>query len=313
MKHKKQRSVVISIVGSMIVMALVGWLTPAEAGLSVQTIVGQVDMTPAEGQPWRPLTKEMTLAAGNYIRTGPASEAGLLGEDGSTLLIGENTELAIAQLDYSEPEQKRVSRFKLLWGKLTGKAKRLTFKENAFEVETAAVVAGFKFSSATITATKDGGTDVLLLTGKHEFARMEQLNQKQPVAVRYVENEGLEYNVDLPPLAEVATEVGSLTVTNYGTSSITITIKDANGNVIGSVEIPAGVTARTRVDCSNLNEPCELIVSFSGGTGTVNDENGNPIANNTIRFDRGETGPTAEWAPGDSIDANQPSGSRITP
>ncbi len=311
MKHKKQRSVVISIVGSMIVMALVGWLTPAEAGLSVQTMVGQVDMTPAEGQPWRPLTKEMTLAAGNYIRTGSASETGLLGEDGSTLLIGENTELAIAQLDYSEPEQKRVSRFKLLWGKLTGKAKRLTFKENAFEVETATVVAGFKFSSATITAVKGGATDVLLLTGKHEFVRMGQLNQEPPVALRYVENEGLEYRVDLPSLAEVATEVGSLKVTNKGTSSITITIKDASGNVIGSVEIPGGVKASMQATCNNGD--CELVVTFSGGTrGIVRDADGILILDNTIRFTRQGVGPTAEWTPGD-IKANRPSGSRITP
>ena len=141
--------------GFFVVMIFMGGIflpTVAEAVVTIRSATGTIEVLLQEEQTWKPLGETKTLRAGDQIMTGPGASVDLILEDGSELNLGEETQLALSELDFSMAEKKRVSRLKLFWGRLTAKAEKLDFEENVFDVETDTVVAGFKFSSATIIA-----------------------------------------------------------------------------------------------------------------------------------------------------------------
>jgi hypothetical protein len=143
-----------------------------EAAMTVQVFSGPVQVILKEEGNWKPVTDKMQLQAGDEIMTAAGGSVVLLGEDGSELQIGEKTQLAISELDFSTTRKTRVSRFKLFWGKLTGKAAKYDYRNNTFNVETDTVVAGFKFSQMTIIAPPqddESPTKLIPLEGKFEF------------------------------------------------------------------------------------------------------------------------------------------------
>jgi hypothetical protein len=125
----------------------------AEAAVTVRAFTGTVEVLLKGKDTWKPTSEAMELNVGDEILTGKGSSVDLLSEDGSELHLGEETQLAISELEFSVTEKTRVSRFKLIWGTVTAKVATFMFKKNTFEIETDTVVAGFKFSNLQI-ATK---------------------------------------------------------------------------------------------------------------------------------------------------------------
>ncbi|MBD3309113.1 hypothetical protein GF339_22120 [candidate division KSB3 bacterium] len=179
MKRNTQRRGSIALILIAAFLVIGGLSTPGEAVLRPQTITGDVE----KGMPWVRLEKDMALQAGDQIRTKADSEVSLLSEDGSVFYIGENTELAIQALEFSEPQKTRVSRIKLLWGALTAKASTLSFSKNEFSVETDTVVAGFKFSSARFLRN-DQGTEIYPIEGTFEFTTSSTIPPGQRVVIK---------------------------------------------------------------------------------------------------------------------------------
>jgi hypothetical protein len=143
-----------------------------EAAMTVQSFNGPVQVILKEEGNWKPVTDKIQLQAGDQIMTEAGGSVVLLGEDGSELQIGEKTQVAISELDFSTTRKTRVSRFKLFWGKLTAKAAKYDYQNNTFNVETDTVVAGFKFSQMTIIAPPqddESPTKLMPLEGKFEF------------------------------------------------------------------------------------------------------------------------------------------------
>ncbi len=149
---------IVQIIGRGMLMILVALGLPAaltQAAVTVQSFTGPVEVQ-FQGGAWTPATAFVELDKGDAITTGKGGTAALLFEDGSTLGLEQETQLAISDLQFSEAEEVRVSRLKLLWGSITGKAKPLNFKQNTFEVETETALAGFKFSSMRIVTKSSG-------------------------------------------------------------------------------------------------------------------------------------------------------------
>lgn len=174
MKRNIYKVCAIFLVAVVVVMS-VGFVTLAEAGLLVEEITGPVEVAMTDELLWQTLTRDVILEAGNHIRTGKDASVRLKGEDGSTLYLGENTQIAVVDFVYSEAQQTRVCRLKMWFGILTAEASKLVYKTNVFEVETNTVVAGIKFSSMTLMAkhTKAQGdtpyTKILPLEGTFEM------------------------------------------------------------------------------------------------------------------------------------------------
>ena len=146
----------------------------AEAAVTVRAFTGTVEVLLKGEDTWKPTSEAMELNVGDEILTGKGSSVDLLGEDGSELHLGEETQLAISELEFSVTEKTRVSRFKLVWGTVTAKAATFMFKKNTFEIETDTVVAGFKFSNLQMAAKQNEAgeqpyTKVSPLEGKFEL------------------------------------------------------------------------------------------------------------------------------------------------
>jgi cell division septation protein DedD len=163
------------LLGIILFLGCVVAITPAEAAITVQTFNPPVEVLLKEKGVWEPLSDAIQLDAGDQILTGKGGSVDLLFEDGSTLHLDAETQLAISELEFSVAEKTRVSRLKLFWGAITAKAATLAFKKNVFEVETDTVVVGFKFSSMKIISkpveTLDDlpSTRILPIEGKFEI------------------------------------------------------------------------------------------------------------------------------------------------
>jgi hypothetical protein len=148
MNTTKQTFVICIILGTIGLLTFAGTV---EAGLRAEDITGAVEYALTDALQWQPLTREVVLVAGNHIRTGKNGAVGLKGDDGSVLYLEKDTRLAIAALEFSKADQKRISHFKLFQGKLTAKAAVVNFEQDAFKIETNTVVTQFRFPSLTIS------------------------------------------------------------------------------------------------------------------------------------------------------------------
>jgi hypothetical protein len=148
MNTTKQTFVICIILGTIGLLTFAGTV---EAGLRAEDITGAAEYALTDALQWQPLTREVVLVAGNHIRTGKNGAVGLKGDDGSVLYLEKDTRLAIAALEFSKADQKRISHFKLFQGKLTAKAAVVNFEQDAFKIETNTVVTQFRFPSLTIS------------------------------------------------------------------------------------------------------------------------------------------------------------------
>jgi hypothetical protein len=127
----------------------------AYAAITLESFTPPVEVQ-LQGGEWIQVSGPVELTAGDSIATGKNGSAALLFEDGSTLQIESETQLAIEDLQFSEAEEVRVSKLKLLWGAISAKAKPLNYKTNTFQVETQTALAGFKFSGMRIVTRPTG-------------------------------------------------------------------------------------------------------------------------------------------------------------
>lgn len=246
-KHDNSTQLRLGALLGMILWSIVGMTEAVEATAMIpQTIVGTVEVLKAGERTWRTLTMEDVLVAGDQIRTGTDGIVDLWSDDGSTLNIATDTELAIAELDYAPTQSRRVSKLKLLAGTLTAKAKPLEFKENTFEVETSTVVAGFKFSSATISVAANGDTNIVMQDGIFDLSRVGTLPGGN-VVVSHTSG-GITTDFEIPPgnTVDVETTSEGLNITNNGPNPIVVWVGGKK------IEVPAGASIGTSITGGQL-------------------------------------------------------------
>lgn len=252
-QSRKTRAGGILLLGLLLVLGLVG---QTEAAVTVESYSGNVEVLFDQEQSWQPLSHETTLEAGDQILVGTASSADLVCEDGSTLHLDEETQLAIKDLEFSLAQETRISKLALLWGTVTAKAATFTgFKKNTFEIETDTVVAGVKFSSLTITSGENG-TQIIPIEGAFEFSQIDGNTQ-----INYEQN-GIKVRLALP--AETTVLIGKDPVTDETTigsdTDMDVRIDDETITITAGSEI--GVKATATGAEIHVNE----------GTATVGDQ-----------------------------------------
>lgn len=142
-------------IGLMVLFCGILFAMPVEATLTAQAINGTVEVLVPGEQTWKPLTATMKVNAGDQVRTGQGGSVELWFEDGSTVSLLQETQLAIKNLDISAAQKTRVVQFKLLNGQLTVKITKLAYTQSTCEIETNIAIAGVKFAEMTIAVPKD--------------------------------------------------------------------------------------------------------------------------------------------------------------
>lgn len=247
-----------------------------EAAVIVKEFRAPLEVMLQGEQAWKPFTSGTPLNSGDQVLTGKGGFVDLICEDGSTIHLNEETQLAISQLEYSEPQKTRLTKLKLLMGTVTAKATPLTFDKNEFSVETDTVVAGFKFSSMTITL-KDGGTTIIPLEGHLTFQQTQGGTQ-----IVHTSTDGVKTTYALPQDAQVAmkiTEGQPVQIESTVTiPDMTITATDIQGDsVTATVTLPPntqfgiqhGQTAGTLLSLTGNVEITDLQVSGASQTGNM--------------------------------------------
>ena len=237
-QSRKTRAGGILLLGLLLVLGLVG---QTEAAVTVESYSGNVEVLFDQEQSWQPLSHETTLEAGDQILVGTASSADLVCEDGSTLHLDEETQLAIKDLEFSLSQEVRVSKLTLFWGKVTAKAATFTgFKKNTFEIETDTVVAGVKFSSLTITSGENG-TQIIPIEGAFEFSQIDGNTQ-----INYEQN-GIKVRLALPADARITMHITpdepvQITTNETPVTDVTVRTTSDAGTVDSTLNIPAETT-----------------------------------------------------------------------
>jgi hypothetical protein len=230
-------------VGRVVLMTLFGivmWGISAQAAITLQSFTEPVEVQ-FQGSSWTSISESVELTAGDVIATGKGGMAELLFEDGSTVVLEQETQLAIRDLEFSEAEEVRVSRLKLLWGKIMGKATPLAYKTNVFEVETNTALAGFKFSSMTIASTSEE-TIIIPLDGALEFQQITGTTQ-----IIHTSDTGVVTTYTLPPDAQVEMQITPgepvQITSNVALPNVQVTTTDSTGNQATAVmTIPQDAT-----------------------------------------------------------------------
>jgi hypothetical protein len=164
MKNKSEQQIKLFVIMSILVGLLIGGAASfAEADLTPQEMNGQVEVMISADSGWLPLSRDIVLTIGVSIRTGPQATVAIKGEDGSVLYINENTELLIVESTFSEANQIRRYRFKLVQGMVTAEVKDFDeFQEenNVFEITSKTVSVKAKGTSVTLQDDENGCSSV---------------------------------------------------------------------------------------------------------------------------------------------------------
>ncbi len=140
--------------------AFVGWRladTARRAGaVTLTDVAGLVEVALAEdGSEWAMVSEQMTLRAGQRIRTGSASSASLVFFEGTTTRLGPNTELVLSKLDGGWGKTLRVGLTQSA-GKTTHQVVPLQGTDAFFAVHTPAGAASVHGTTFSVAVDLDG-------------------------------------------------------------------------------------------------------------------------------------------------------------
>lgn len=129
----------------------------------IQEIKGDVFVKKGGGQREFAAFENMQVAQGDWVRTGPASSAKIVYEDGNQTVIDANTKINIQRLTGS-PKGKETS-VKLFAGGVWSKIKKMLNIGDSYEVETPTAVMGVRGTLYLVSVAENGKVSVDVLEG----------------------------------------------------------------------------------------------------------------------------------------------------
>ncbi|HCL55657.1 MAG TPA: hypothetical protein DHW82_01420 [Spirochaetia bacterium] len=142
------------------ILLLIVFPTLLTAGkiLQVDFILGKVQIKKSKEVSYQELTKDMTIQAGDVVRTGKSSMVKLVEPDGIRLVMMENSTLNLSVLE----EEKRDIQL------LTGDSEFKVLKGKNLSVRTPSMVAGVRGTLFKVSANSEGKEKVVVYEGKVE-------------------------------------------------------------------------------------------------------------------------------------------------
>lgn len=114
------------------------------------SVHGKVQIKSKSGNKTRVAKKDSTVLEGEKITTGKDSGAVLRLFDGSELKVSSKTEFWLSKLQAPSVKDK-IIKFKLAFGQLAAKVKKLASSKSSFEIEAGGVVCGVRGTEYTYT------------------------------------------------------------------------------------------------------------------------------------------------------------------
>jgi len=108
---------------------------------------------------WITATVEMTLYAGDTIKTGGSAKTKITFFEGSTIELEASTEILVAELGLGESGSTNIELTQLL-GKTISRVNKLTDSASNFNIETPSAIAAVRGSVMTVTVAASGNTVV---------------------------------------------------------------------------------------------------------------------------------------------------------
>jgi hypothetical protein len=144
------------------------WGQGNKGQLTISYIEGEVEVLKEKAKTWEKAKLYSYLTSGDRIRTKFGAKAELKFPDGSIIRMEENTVLEIKEL--IKRKEKEVSSFKMMWGKLKARIKRLITKESSVNFYTPTAVIGLRGTIFELRVDiKTGETLLKVLEGKVFF------------------------------------------------------------------------------------------------------------------------------------------------
>lgn len=126
--------------------------TPAPEDLAATAITLEGEVSYEDGGNWEPVALGQLLGAGDQVRTGESSSLHLVLADGSSLVLGPNTEATLKDLGPGGPGSSTV--ITLLKGLLNAMVEKLG-PDASFEVQTGNAVAAVKGTDFEVSTASD--------------------------------------------------------------------------------------------------------------------------------------------------------------
>ncbi len=120
-----------------------GLLEAAPTGALFTQVQGKVTVQAKKGKKTRPAQKDASVAEGESVTTGKDSRAVLQLFDGSELDVRPNSSFTLTRLQQPSAKEK-ILKFKLAFGGLLAKVRKLLTPTSSFEVEGGGVVCGVR-------------------------------------------------------------------------------------------------------------------------------------------------------------------------
>lgn len=176
-KRKEQRRGTLLIGAAAAIMVVMLTLVP---GVLVEMgrygVVGQaavvaevVGMVEVQHQPvavWRPVTSDTVLTSGYRIRTGGLSAATVRFFDGSTTILGADTEIAFTELNSRRDGSGRRVVLYQRQGQTQNQVQKLADAGSLFEIDTPTAVAVVHGTEFQVDVATDGATSVSVIEGR---------------------------------------------------------------------------------------------------------------------------------------------------
>ena len=104
-----------------------------------------------------PLTRYMEIPQGAHVITGQSASVALRFASGSLIRVGENTEVALENLEQGAPAAKRKEKVRVVVGRIWARVMKLLGQTSSFEVVTKHAVAGVRGTAFWVTSTPNAG------------------------------------------------------------------------------------------------------------------------------------------------------------
>ena len=139
--------------------------TPGQVAI-VSKVFGDVLVMKAGTDTWSKASPDMSLGAGDRIKTGVFSKAVLTFFEGSTIELKADTEVGVTELSLSEDTGSTVIQLWQQIGKTRSRVEKLVDPASRYEIETPAGAAVVRGSIGDVNVAKDGTTTVINVEGQ---------------------------------------------------------------------------------------------------------------------------------------------------
>jgi signal transduction histidine kinase len=166
--------------------------TAVTRAATLEQVQGHVEIIPADGANWRPISAGAEVRSGDRIRTGSQSGVAILFPDGSSTELGAEAELTVVALRFGRDGGVRTVFLRQWWGRSENYVRPLPASSSLFKIETPSGVAAVRGTRFVIEVAPDGQTYLEVSEGEVEVTARD-------TTVRVLSGEEVLIRPDAPP------------------------------------------------------------------------------------------------------------------